>query len=100
MRRYTHTLSSLNTNATMPINTFEPLYYNPINKVSIEFDQYKKQQRKKGVGNRVDHNNWTYIKKETKEEKEMRKREKELQKKGKEERKKEPYLSLYPKKKN
>jgi protein subunit release factor B len=69
----------------MPINTLEYLYYNPINKVDPEFNEYKKQQRKKeGLGNRIDKYNFTYNKIETKEEKEMRKREKEKKRKEKE----------------
>ena len=44
---HARTLSSVSTNSTMPINTIELLYYNPTNKINPEFNEYKKQQRKK-----------------------------------------------------
>ena len=59
------------------MNTIENLCYNPIKQVSKEFDEYKKQQRKKeGLGNRVDKYHFTYNKLETKEEKEKKKQSK------------------------
>ena len=75
MSGHTHSLSSLSTNASIPMNTIENLCYNPIKQVSKEFDEYKKQQRKK-EGNRVDKYHFTYNKLETKEEKEKRNNQK------------------------
>ena len=79
----------MNTNNTLPKNTIKPLYYNTINEIDPEFNEYKKQQRKKeGLGNRLNKHNFTYNKIETQEEKEKRKKErteKEKKKKEKEE---------------
>ena len=88
-----HTLSSVNTNNTLPKNTIEPLYYNTINEIDPEFNEYKKQQRKKeGLGNRINKYNFTYNKIETQEEKEARKKERtEKEKKKKRKKKKKNF---------
>ena len=77
MSGHTHSLSSVSTDAYLPSNPMEPFYYNPINEIDPEFNEYKKQQRKKeGLGNRIDKYYFTYNKIETKEEKEKKKQSK------------------------